>query len=128
MPTVSGAFEVSLSPQQDALEAGRYLIEKSYHGELCGLATGQMLSCRFADGSAGYVALETFNGRLEGRSGGFTLLHRGMMSTADSQLSVEIVPGSGSGELQGIEGQLVITNESGKHSYQLNYQLTDLQS
>jgi Protein of unknown function (DUF3224) len=45
------------------------------------------------------------------------------MHAGKFELRVEIVPGSGLGELSGISGALTIANNAGKHSYALDYTL-----
>ena len=72
-------------------------------------------------GSAGYVAIEHFTGSVGGRSGSFVLQHSGVMNKGDGQLTVTIVPDSGTGELVGISGTLDINNDEGQHSYVLDY-------
>jgi hypothetical protein len=75
------------------------------------------------DGSAGYVAMERFTGTLNGRSGAFSLHHKGTMTRGAPELSVTVVPDSGTGELAGISGKMDIQIEGGKHSYELEYAL-----
>ncbi|HEY7772803.1 MAG TPA: DUF3224 domain-containing protein, partial [Marinagarivorans sp.] len=112
-----GAFEVKLEPaKDDAAPAGRMIINKTYTGSLVGAGTGQMLSKRTESGVAVYSAIEEFVGSVEGKSGGFTLSHYGFMSKETQELKIEIVPGSGSGELASIAGSLQIIQNEGKHS------------
>src|SRR6266480_7773306 len=60
---------------------GRMSIDKQFHGELEGTSKGQMLAVGTeVKGSAGYVAMERVNGKLEGRSGTFALQHSGTMN------------------------------------------------
>ena len=73
-------------------------------------------------GSAGYVAIEHFTGSVGGKSGSFVLQHSGVMNKGDGQLTVTIVPDSGTGELAGILGTLEIDNDEGQHSYVLDYE------
>lgn len=121
---ISGQFEVQLEPQQDeATPAGRMLIHKTYHGALSGLGLGQMISKRVPQGDAVYYAIEEFTGAVEGKKGGFTLLHRGEMSASAQSLEIRILEGSGTGALKGISGTMNIVQEGGAHRYELNYQL-----
>ncbi|WP_096087693.1 DUF3224 domain-containing protein [Agaribacterium haliotis] len=120
----TGQFDVELKPAQDSdYDAGRMLINKSYSGQLQGSGKGQMLSKRSDSGSAAYVAIEEFNGSVDGKVGSFSLLHRGLMSSENQSLDIVIIEGSGTGELHGIEGELSIEQKAGEHLYQLNYQL-----
>jgi hypothetical protein len=126
---VSGSFQVSLTPQ--AAEAGvgdpgiaRMALHKVFEGALAGEAHGQMLATRTSTpGSAGYVALDRFEGALDGRSGGFSLQHSGTMDRGSPSLSITVVPDSGTGELAGLQGTLGIRIEDGAHFYDFDYQI-----
>jgi hypothetical protein len=73
------------------------------------------------EGSAGYVAVEQVLGKLHGIPGGFVLQHFGVASSGQNRLVLEVVPGSGTGELAGISGTMAITIEGSKHFYELSY-------
>jgi len=123
MQTVQGSFEVKMNPIEDKQE---FELEKIYTGPLSATATGKMLMTYGAiKGSASYVAIETVTGQLNGKSGSFVLVHRGVMHAGKKELSVTISSASGTQELSGISGDLEIQNENGKHSYSLNYSLPD---
>ncbi len=111
--------------EQDGLKVNRNIVRKEFSGDLVGTSEAQMIAV-FTDtpGSAGYVAIEHFKGSLAGRSGSFVLQHSGVMNKGDAQLTVTIVPDSGTGELVGISGTLEIDNNEGHHSYVLSYEFT----
>ncbi len=124
----TGTFEVKLTPQPDAGGADpgldRMSIDKQFHGDLEGTSKGQMLSAMGSvKGSAGYVAMEQVTGMLKGRSGSFVLQHSGTMRRGEPQLSVTVVPDSGTGELAGLAGTFAITIDAGRHSYDFEYSL-----
>ncbi len=74
--------------------------------------------------AAGYVAIDQVEATLDGRRGGFLLLHRGTMTKSGaSDLSVVIAPDSGTGALAGIAGTLKIEISGGVHHYELAYTL-----
>jgi hypothetical protein len=101
-------------------------IDKQFHGDLEGTSKGQMLSAMGSvKGSAGYVALERITGTLKGRSGSFVLQHSGTMTRGAPQLSVTVVPDSGTGQLVGLAGALTIKIDNGKHSYDFDYTLPE---
>lgn len=125
----SGTFEVKLNPQAaddyaDAATMGRMSIDKQFRGGLEGLSKGQMLTAMTGvKGSAGYVAIERVSGTLDGRSGTFVLQHSGTMTRNAPQLSITVVPDSGTGELTGLAGTMTIDVAGGKHSYGFDYTL-----
>lgn len=94
-----GTFEVTLLPigGNDG-PIGVLSIDKIFHGDLQGSSVGQMLAFRTpVEGSAGYVP----------------------------ELSVVVVPDSGSDGLQGLAGTLEISITQGRHDYRLLYSLPD---
>ena len=125
----TGKFDVKLHPQPLAdasadATLGRLSIDKQWHGDLAGSSKGEMLSAVTAvKGSAGYVAIERVTGSLHGRSGTFIFQHTGTMTRGESQLSVTVVPDSGTGQLTGLSGQLTIKIAGSDHSYEFDYQL-----
>jgi hypothetical protein len=123
----NGTFEVKLTPQPAEAEApalGRMSIDKQFHGDLEATSKGQMLAhSTSVKGSAGYVAMEQVTGNLHGRSGTFVLQHSGTMARGAPELTVNVVPDSGTGELTGLAGTLAITIADGKHWYDFEYTL-----
>ena len=103
---------------------GRMSIDKAFHGDLEGTSQGEMLSAGTSvKDSAGYVAIERVRGTLHGRSGTFILQHSGTMTRGAPQLSVTVVPDSGTDQLAGLAGKMAIHIESGAHSYEFDYTL-----
>lgn len=125
----TGTFEVKLTPQppEDKAEGatlGRMSGDKQFHGDLEGTSKVQMLTAMTdVKGSAGYVAIERVTGTLRGRSGSFVLQHSGSSNRGATQLSITVVPDSGTGQLVGIAGKMMITITDGKHSYDFEYTL-----
>ena len=126
-----GTFDVKLGPldpyNNDAgAVAGRMSLDKQFRGDLDATGKGEMLTAGTATkGSAGYVAIERITGTLQGKSGGFALQHSGTMQRGTFQLSVTIVPDSGTGQLAGITGKMTLIIADGKHSYELDYLLAE---
>ena len=133
---LSGSYEshnlfrgwaVKVTPQgtdeKDAV-VGRFSLDKQFHGDLSGTSKGVMLAMSTAvSGSAGYVAMEQVNGTLNGRSGTFALQHTGTMTRGAPQLSVTVVPDSGTGDLAGLSGKMDIKITDGKHFYEFDYSI-----
>jgi len=72
------------------------------------------------------VAIERVTAKLAGRSGSFVFQHTGTMNHGAQQLSITVVPDSGTGELQGIAGTFQIDIRDGKHFYAFEYSLPAL--
>jgi hypothetical protein len=123
----SGTFEVKMTPQDDKTGLtglGRFTIDKQLEGDFVGTSKGQMLTAMTSvEGSAGYVAIERLTGTLKGRKGTFALQHSGTMNRAAQQLTITVVPDSGTEELTGLAGVMKIKIEGGKHFYEFNYTL-----
>ena len=122
----SGPFEVKLTPQpvDDNGDAtlGRMTIDKQFHGDLEAASKGQMLTGGTSvKGSAGYVAMERVTGSLQGRKGSFILQHNATMTRGTPQLSITVVPDSGTEQLTGLKGKMDIIITEGKHSYDFEY-------
>jgi hypothetical protein len=125
MSRATGTFEVKLTPQSAKEDpVGRMSIDKQFRGDLEATSQGQMLSVMTGvKGSAGYVAMERVTGSLGGKKGSFALQHSGTMDRGVAHLAVTVVPDSGTGELEGISGQMEIIIEGGKHSFVFDYRL-----
>lgn len=129
METARGTFEVKLAPLDDGDVSatggfGRMSIDKSFDGDLTGSSRGQMVAERTSvEGSAGYVALERVQGTVGGRSGEFVLVHKGVMQRGEGELTVTVVPDSGTDGLTGISGSMDIRIVDGRHDYVFRYAL-----
>jgi hypothetical protein len=124
----SGTFEVTVTPQpQDDASGGpfgRLFLDKRFDGDLKATSKGQMLAGGTdVEGSGAYVALEIVTGKLNGRLGSFILQHKGTMSKGGYDMSVTVVPDSGTDQLTGLAGTMTIVIEGGKHSYDFDYTL-----
>lgn len=129
MNHASGSFEVKMipQPQEEGVgdpSVGRMALDKQFQGGLEAMSRGQMLAAMTqVEGSAGYVAIERVTGTLDGRGGTFALQHSGTMTRGVPQLTITVVPDSGTGELLGLAGRMTIDIADGKHSYDFEYTL-----
>lgn len=126
---VTGEFSVNLqvlnsyAEGQAGINLGRMSIDKIFNGELTATSKGEMLSALTpVKGSAGYVAIEQVVGSLSGKAGSFVLQHFGTMDKGQDRLILEVVPDSGTADLQGLSGKMAITIKEGKHFYEFEYQ------
>ena len=124
-----GSFTVDLKPLAEPLAAGgvslgRLSIDKRFEGDLEAVGAGEMLTALTpVEGSAGYVAIERVTGILHGREGSFVFQHTGTMGEGVQQLSITVVPDSGTGELSGITGSFSLNIVEGRHFYEFSYEL-----
>jgi hypothetical protein len=128
----TGPFEVKIDPQPPdekggGAAIGRMLLDKQFHGDLEATSKGTMLAAGTGakNSSGGYVALEIVTGSLKGRTGTFVLQHSATMNRGVPQLSITVVPDSGTGQLTGLAGKMKINIADGKHSYDFEYTLPE---
>jgi len=129
MTHASGAFEVTITPapaddHSDGGALGRMTVDKVYHGDLEGRAVAQMLTgmSPTEKTSGVYVAVERVT-TLNGRKGAFILHHTGIMDRGAQNLKITVVPDSGTEQLTGITGTMMIDIRDGKHFYTFDYAL-----
>jgi hypothetical protein len=77
------------------------------------------------ENSAGYVAIERFVGTLHDQPGTFVLQHNAIMDRGQGNLSVTVVPDTGTGKLVGLRGKVNIEITDGEHNYTFDYTLED---
>src|SRR6476659_5467795 len=121
-----GSFDVTVTRQETAPDApvARMLLYKEFHGDLEAIAHGEMMAAHEPLTGAGvYVALDRVTGTLHSRSGSFLMAHRGIRNADGQELSIVIVPGSGTGQLAGITGTVGIRIVEKKHFYTIDYEL-----
>ncbi|MET9492851.1 DUF3224 domain-containing protein [Nocardia sp. NPDC006630] len=109
-----------------ALPVGISLMEKQFEGEVSGRSATLFTAAFDQTAGAGtYLAMESFEGTLNGRSGAFNFVHSA--STSGTDRSAEfflIVPGSGTAELAGITGTGGISVDAdGTHHIEFEYEL-----
>jgi hypothetical protein len=130
-----GTFEVSgftgvpvevSDPVETALGVGVATMEKRYEGGVEGRSITLFTSAFDPERGIGtYVALESFDGTLDGRAGTFNFVH--VASTSGSDRFGEffaIVAGSGTAELVGITGAGALeVDPDGTHRMRFDYTL-----
>lgn len=127
----TGSFEIKMARQRITEEEAktisvRMTSDKQFHGDLEGASTGEMLGVYTAvKDSAGYVAMERVSGTLKGRTGTFILQHSSTMARGTQQQSITVVPDSGTDQLVGLAGSMIIKIADGRHFYEFDYTLPD---
>jgi hypothetical protein len=91
------------------LEGARKLthaqIEKTFHGDIEGEGRLEYLLAYTAEDSAEFVGMEHIQGRIGARAGSFVLEHRGTFEAGVSTVALQVVPGTATGELEGLRGE-----------------------
>lgn len=107
------------SPIQTGLDVGYTYMTKTFTGDIEGTSRTQFTSAFSQETGVGtYLAMESFEGALNGRTGAFNFVHSATTAGTDrSDEFFHIVPSSGTGELTGITGTgaLYVDAEGGHH-------------
>ncbi len=123
----SGAFEItSWEPEQyeeqDGIILSRVRVRKTFHGEIEGTSTAELLMVSAQEGSAAYVGIERIVAQINGRSGSFILQHNAVAAHGAQEATWTIVPDSGTGALRGLKGAARIDiGPDGGHSITFDY-------
>lgn len=105
---------------QDGITFSRARFDKTFTGPLEATSVVQGVMVLTTDPKVrAYVAIERIEGTLEGRSGSFVVAHHAV----GTMFSLTIMPGSGRGALEGIEGVMRIEIAEGTHHYEVEYTL-----
>jgi hypothetical protein len=99
-------------------------VTRTFSGDIDGRSTAELMTVRSADGSAAYVAFDRVVATIDGKSGAFVFQHWGTITADGARIAGAVVPGSGTGELSGIEGEGTIrVDDEGTHTLELDYRL-----
>ncbi|WP_235030962.1 DUF3224 domain-containing protein [Nonomuraea solani] len=129
--TAKGTFDTAgWTPQpsyddRDGVTLGLVTLTKTFHGDLTATSLVTMLVASTPEeDSRSYVALERIDGTLDGRTGAFVVQHDAMSDAGEQSLRVRVVPGSATGELRGLRGEMdILIAPDGGHSYTFDYRL-----
>jgi hypothetical protein len=97
--------EKPFSEGVDGPKLARVSVTKSFSGDIAGEGTLEYLMAYGKDGSASFIGLERVVGRIRDRSGSFVLQHTGTFEGGTATATWVVVPGSGTGDLQGLSGE-----------------------
>jgi hypothetical protein len=100
----------------------RASVQRRFQGTLTGESVAEVLICRAAPDRIGYVASDRFAGQLGERRGSFVFQHGGPIDRGALRSFGYVVPGSGTGELRGLRGEVTIAvTAAGEHTLTLDY-------
>ena len=116
--------EKPYSEGEDRPRLTRASVTKTYTGDIEGAAQVEYLMMYRSDGSATFVGLERVVGRMGGQTGTFVLQRTGIFEGGQAKESYAVIPGSGTGDLQGLRGDGSSAVGHGmEHPFTLNYEL-----
>jgi len=102
----------------------RASVAKTFTGDLDGESHVEYLMMYRSDGTAAFVGLERVVGRLGGKSGSFVLQRTGVFEGGEAKESYTVVPGSGTGALQGLRGDgRSAVGHGMDHPFELSYEV-----
>jgi hypothetical protein len=116
--------EKPYSEGQDLPKLTRASVTKTFTGDLEGEGHVEYLMMYRSDGSATFLGLERIVGRIGGKSGTFVLQRNGAFEGGQAKESYSVIPGSATGDLQGLRGEGSSAVGHGmEHPFTLNYEL-----
>lgn len=117
--------EKPYSEGQDLPKLTRASVSKNYSGDITGEGQVEYLMMYRSDGSATFLGLERIVGRLAGKTGSFVLQRTGVFEGGQAKETYSVIPGSGTGELQGVVGDgRSAVGHGMEHPFTLSYELT----
>ena len=112
----------SEGPDQPRLT--RATVTKTFTGDIDGEGHLEYLMMYRSDGSATFVGLERIVGRMGDKSGSFVLQRLGVFEGGLAKESYSVIPGSGTGDLQGLRGDgSSAVGHGTEHPFTLVYEL-----
>lgn len=102
----------------------RIRLRRRFRGDLEGVSSAELLACQPAKDVFGYVGTDRFVGALAGREGSFVFQHGGAMENGSMRPFGYVVPGSATGALEGLRGEVTISvTSTGEHSVVIDVEL-----
>jgi hypothetical protein len=122
-PFTNDRYDEEPYAEAEGAELSRVHISRTFTGELEGESTAELMIAK-SEGGGGYVGHDRISGTLQGQSGSFVFQHTGLMGPEGVTNSGTIVPGTGTGDLEGITGEgTMLADDEGNHILTLLYEL-----
>lgn len=129
MSKAIGSFELASWDEEtyDDSQAGKMTlatVTQKFSGGVAGEAAVRWLLAYRSDGTARFVGMQKVDGIVEGRTGSFVLETAGDFDRQMARWTATVIPGSGTGELVGLQGSGSFGAEHGPEAtYQIEFQL-----
>lgn len=109
---------------QDLPKLTRASVTKTFTGDIEGEGQVEYLMMYRSDGSATFLGLERVVGRIGDKAGTFVLQRTGVFEGGQAKESYSVIPGSGTGELRGLQGDGTSAVGHGmEHPFMFSYEL-----
>jgi hypothetical protein len=116
--------EQPYSEARDQPRLTRASVTKTYSGDIEGEGQVEYLMMYRGDGSAAFVGLERVVGHIGDKAGSFVLQRSGVFEGGLAKESYAVIPGSATGDLQGLVGEGSSAVGHGmEHPFTLSYEL-----
>jgi hypothetical protein len=123
-PFTVDTWDESVYDDAPTAKLARTRLTKTFTGDVDGTSVVEILTVHNADGPAAYVGIERVDASVHGKRGTFVLQHNASVVDGVPSLTITVVPGTGSGALEGLRGNARVTIDSeGKHTFELDYEL-----
>ena len=83
----------------------RAAVTRTFTGDIAGEGHVEYLMMYRSDGSATFLGMERVVGQVAGKAGSFVLQRVGSFENGVATETYSVIPGSGTGELQGLRGE-----------------------
>jgi hypothetical protein len=122
-PFTNDRYDEEPYGEADGAEVSRVHISRTFTGDLEGSSVAELLIAK-SEGGGGYVGHDRVTGTLQGKPGSFVFQHTGLMGPEGVTNTGTIVPGTGTGELEGISGEgTMLADDEENHTLTLVYEL-----
>ena len=114
--TIVGSFEICgwdevvYDQPAEGPKLTRATVKKRFSGEIEGESTAEVLTAQ-GEGGRGYLGSERFTGSINGRVGTVVFQHGGLADNESTSTFGSVVPGSGTGELADLRGQVTLAHD-----------------
>jgi hypothetical protein len=119
---IDGWDETVYDEPAEGPRLARNTVRKRFAGELDATSVAEVLTAQ-GPGGGGYLASERVTGALAGRRGTFVLQHGGVGDEREGEAFGHVVPGSGTGEIAGLTGQVRYAHDDDGARITLTYAL-----
>jgi hypothetical protein len=107
---ITGWDETVYDEPDEGPKLARATIRKTFRGDVAGTSVAELLTTQGA-GGRGYLACERFTGTIAGRHGTVVFQHGGIDDGGSGRAFGQVVPGSGTGGLAGLAGEVTFAHD-----------------